>query len=41
MKTARFYPKPESIVDVTTVVKISKNVRNLQRGGKKENYSDI
>jgi hypothetical protein len=39
MKTAQFSPKPASIVDVTTVLRILKHVKNLQRI-KKEPHSD-
>jgi hypothetical protein len=40
MKTAQFAPKPASIVDVTTVLRILKNVRNLQRS-KKDSHGDM
>jgi hypothetical protein len=39
MKTAQFSRKPASIVDVTTVLGILKNVRNLHRS-KKESHFD-
>ena len=39
MKTAQISPKPASTVDVTTVLRILKNVRNLQRS-KNESQRD-
>jgi hypothetical protein len=35
MKTAKFSPKPTSILDATTALSVLKNVRNLQRSTKK------
>jgi hypothetical protein len=39
LKTAQFSPKPASVVDVATVLRLLKNVRNLQRSSK-ESHSD-
>ena len=40
MKAAQFSPKPPSTVEVTTVLRILKNVQNLRRS-KKKSHSDI